>query len=460
MFKRMLLTASITFACAIASAASESDSVAISQNIQNRHTPIDRYGIILDPVFASGDPNSPEFDQIVTYTHWGDAAIWAGHYLAAEALRYRVSRDSDALRAVGRTLEGIRALIDVTGTEVMARCFAPVDSPYEVTMRAEEAGHGIYRGSVDGQDFYWVGRTSRDQYSGLFFGLGVAYDALDDRPETQENITTLVTRMLDYLLRHGWTVIMPDGSVSTSFVGRPDQQLSFLQVGRHMNAPRFELAYQGHRLRLASAVPVPVLGDSLDDHNHYFKFNLDYINLFNLIRLEESDSRFLRDYHRAYSILRETTRRHGNAHFNMIDSALQGPDEARDAETRDLLDSWLERPRRDYFVDLRLRGYEACGQPDRACAVIPVAERPNTDFLWQRSPRLLYGGGAGTIETAGIDYILPYWLARLNGVPVWGFDRPRRSGAVPGRGALPPAVLAYRLSRMPGHRRRKPSQQG
>jgi len=35
-----------------------------------------------------------------------------------------------------------------------------------------------------------------------------------------------------------------------------------------------------------------------------------------------------------------------------------------------------------------------------------------TDFLWQRSPFLLVGGGYGTIEGAGLDYILPYWMAR------------------------------------------------
>jgi hypothetical protein len=42
----------------------------------------------------------------------------------------------------------------------------------------------------------------------------------------------------------------------------------------------------------------------------------------------------------------------------------------------------------------------------------------NTDFLWQRSPFLLYGGGFGTIETAAIDYILSYWMARSFGLPV------------------------------------------
>ena len=43
-------------------------------------------------------------------------------------------------------------------------------------------------------------------------------------------------------------------------------------------------------------------------------------------------------------------------------------------------------------------------------------DRVNTDFLWQRSPFQLRGGGAGTIETAAIDYILPYWMARWYGV--------------------------------------------
>src|SRR3712207_8516218 len=42
-------------------------------------------------------------------------------------------------------------------------------------------------------------------------------------------------------------------------------------------------------------------------------------------------------------------------------------------------------------VDLSTR-YPACGT-NRACDVIPVDERPNTDFLWQRSPFLLSTAG-------------------------------------------------------------------
>jgi len=36
-----------------------------------------------------------------------------------------------------------------------------------------------------------------------------------------------------------------------------------------------------------------------------------------------------------------------------------------------------------------------------------------TDFLWQRNPFQLSGNGKGTIEGAGIDYLLPYWMAKL-----------------------------------------------
>jgi hypothetical protein len=98
----------------------------------------------------------------------------------------------------------------------------------------------------------------------------------------------------------------------------------------------------------------------------------------------------------------------------MIDRALRGPNEARDAGTRFYLELWLQRPRRDFYVNLT-GVYPACGE-NRACDPVPVEQRVTTDFLWQRSPFQLEGGGSGLIEGAGIDYILPYWMARYYGV--------------------------------------------
>jgi hypothetical protein len=247
------------------------------------------------------------------------------------------------------------------------------------------------------------------------FGLSAAYDLIDDAG-MRDFIRSDVTRILNYLLLRNWNVVMPERTISTTFILRPDQRLSFLQVGRKIRPERFGPAYSSSRATHSSSVVIPILYDNIDDHNHYFKFNLNYINLYDLIRLEEDSSPFKETYMNAYNAMRRRTEDHGNAHFNMVDRVLKGPEASRDSETAALLDLWLQRPRRDYWIDLRGK-YPACGDSgDRACAPLPLDQRVNTDFLWQRSPFLLYGGGVGMIETAGIDYILAYWMARAFGV--------------------------------------------
>jgi hypothetical protein len=385
---------------------SESDAVAISNNIQQRHLP---YGTILDPVFVS-----PDSDQIAGYARAGDSAIWTGHYLAAEAFRYRVTGSPEALDNVRRAIAGIRSLVDITGTNLLARCLIPVDSIYAPAILAEEGRHGIRRNFLNGREYYWIGNTSRDQYMGVKLGLAVAYDMVEDAGLRSE-ISSLFTRLLDFLLANNWFVVMPDGSISTTFVTNPDQRLSYLIVGRRVNPSRFGSIYERERLSNIATVGTAIYYDLLNDHTSYFKFNLDTISLYDLIRLE-GNSIFRSSYMQVYDVLRRTTDDHRNAHFNMIDRALKGPSSGRDAETRDLLQQWLQRPRRDLFRDWRGDPrYPSCGD-DRSCNQIAVVDRINTDFLWQRSPFLLYGGGAGVIGTAGIDYVLPYWMGKYYGV--------------------------------------------
>jgi uncharacterized protein (TIGR03437 family) len=244
--------------------------------------------------------------------------------------------------------------------------------------------------------------------------------------------------MVDFLRSKDWSVVMPNGSITTTFLIRPDQQLAFLQLARHVNPDRFSTTYDINRLLLATTVLAPVSIEVLDD-NSYFKFNIDTINFYTLVHLESGSFNVI--YLKAYDILRNHTDNHGNAFFNMIDRALNGPNPTRDAETRALLDQWLERPRRDVYVDLR-GSYPACGAEDIACSPIPVAQRVTTDFLWQRSPFQLVGGGGGVIETAGIDYILPYWMARYYAVLDADEGGIRAVSAASGAPTLAPDALA------------------
>ena len=402
--------------------AAEVDALAISRSIQERHFP---HFTLLDPIF-----DGPASNQIVNYTRCGDSAIWTGHYLAAEAFRYAATRSPDALANARRAFAGIQSLVDVTGNNVLARCLIPDDSPYAQGIQNEEAHNGIYH---TGPGNFWVGNTSRDQYAGVMFGLGVAYDLIDDQA-LKASIAGVVTRMVQFLKDHGWTVVLPDGTITTTFINRPDQQLAFLQLARHVNPDQFSTSYDISRVLLSPGVIAPISLEVLSDDS-YFKFNLDTINLYTLIHLESST--FGEIYRKAYDILRNHTDDHGNAAFNMIDRALNGPNPARDAETRLLLDQWLQRSRRDVFVDNHGK-YTACG--DQACNPIPVPDRVTTDYLWQRSPFQLSGGGSGRIENAGIDYILPYWMARYYGLI--GADTLRVVSAANSTPALAPGAIA------------------
>jgi hypothetical protein len=400
LLQRFSLIFCLSASCLVAA---EADALAISANIQDRHNP---FKIVMDPFLD-------EAGNVTGYTRCGDAAIWTGHYLAAESLRYRVTNNHDAFLNILTALQGIRGLIEVTGTDVLARCYLPKDSPHSEGMRQEESSHGIFEGRCLGRDCWWVGNTSRDQYIGVFLGLATAWENVGDEALRAE-AAHLITRLLDRLQGDGWAIKMPNGDTSSVFWVRPDQKLNLLAIGARVNARSFSSDYSWERFLQAAFTSAPVATEVMDPYHSYFKFNLNVATFYTLVRWEGNRT-YRTFYKNAYDVLRRTVDNHGNAHFNMIDHAINGPDERRDAETRALLEQWLTRPLRDEPTDWR-GVFPHCGDEIQACDPIPVPQRVRTDFLWQRSPFQLVGPGVGNIESAGIDYILPYWMARFYGV--------------------------------------------
>jgi len=320
--------------------------------------------------------------------------LWTGTYLAAEAFRYNVTQSSDALVNVKAALAGLQSLVDVTGDNRLARCIVAANSPYAAGIASEEARNTIHQAPP----WIWVDNTARDQLVGAFFGLGAAFDLVDDAA-VKDGIANLVTLLAGFVAHHDWS---PNDDISNTFMLRPEELQMLLQVARHVN-PSQSIGGPLLELPMDAAVSFDVLSN-----DSYFKFNLDYMSFYHLLRLDNS-----RHNRAAYQIVRNYTASHQNAFFDVIDRALSGPDTARDAEMQSLLGQWLERPRRDPYVD-DSKLVPVCGSS--ACQPILVPLRPTTDFLWQRDPFQLAGGGYGTIEGAGIDYILPYWMARYYGV--------------------------------------------
>jgi hypothetical protein len=365
---------------------SEAAALAISANIRATHMP---FGSILDPVYAA-----PANNVITGYTHCGDSALWTGAYLAAEAFRYAVTRSPDALTSVKAALSGLQALSAVTGDNRLARCMFFWNSPYAVGMENEEAHNGINQNLP----WIWIGNTSRDQIVGAFFGLGVAYDLVDD-PWVKSTVSNLATLLIGFISRHRWS---PNDDYLSTFELRPESLQMLLQVARHVNPSN-----SVHGPFFVAPVDAAVFVD-VQSNDAYYKFNLDYMSLYHLVRLQDND-----DNRGAYNIVRAYTALHQNAFFDIVDRALGAVNPARDAELPALLGQWLQRPRRAAYVDLTSI-LPMCGAD--ACSVVPVVLRPPTDYLWQRNPFQVSGGSSESIETAGIDYILPYWMGRYYGV--------------------------------------------
>ncbi len=240
--------------------AAEGDALTIDANIQARHL---LNGAVLDPIFSTIGSQ-----QIADYTRCGDSALWTGLYLAAEAFRYGVTQSPDALKNLTGAVAALKGLEDVTGNNLLARCMVPVDSPYAESISSQEAANGIHTSGSAG--WIWVGNTSRDEYSGALFGLTVAYDMVND-PNLKSDLTALITRIIEYVQTHNWSVQMPDGSISTSFLVRPDQIETLLAIGRHVNSGHFSgIGYEARRQLFAATVPVPVALDTGSDDS-YFK---------------------------------------------------------------------------------------------------------------------------------------------------------------------------------------------
>jgi hypothetical protein len=271
--------------------------------------------------------------------------------------------------------------------------------------------------------------------------------------------------MLDYLLRNDWVVYNPAGpalispqsqnprNISVVFWGRYDQQLAFLAAGRRIAPARFGAAYARHA-PLAELAWVSAWTETFEPIGSYYKFNLDHINYNTWLRNEQNPGRW-RQARSAFAILRDALGHHQNAHFNLCELTADPPRRHpgsffpggfgnwRDfwlaSQSRDELELWLGRPARHLAVTnstdpsiekvtytASLASFGTSLLPDEekrkipvgvqvAKYPVPVARRVTSDFIWQRNPFQLDGGGDDRKESPGLDLILPYWMARYVG---------------------------------------------
>ena len=319
----------------------------------------------------------------------------------------------------------------------------------------------------DGHDYYCLGGTSRDAYAGTTYGLSTALELVGPSdPVLAKRVAGDLMALTGFASKYLWTTPRPHGTVvlvpvspfghdfdhviSPLFVYVPTARLNMASVARYAaklhGTSQQQLQFQEiYDQELATDLPqlaASMVVDAEDPHASYYKFHLNYMNLFSAWRLDDTPA-VRSAVGQALDAMQATTGDDPNALYEGIAYALTGDPGQLAAAVRD------QRAYLDYFRATEASGHvvknsTSCGTtltcvptdethvittaPDgtkrevvkpgtsttlRALTPLPLARQKSADFIWQKDPTQLDGGfNNPRYANPGYDYLTTYWLIR------------------------------------------------
>lgn len=157
------------------------------------HARHDRYGFIADSRLRSpGDLSSNETEPN------DNDGLWTAIYVGAEAFRYAVTKDPDALARGKRAMEAMLFLEKVTGRPGLpARSYI---------RKGDKRGQGgVWHWTTDGE-IEWKADAGSNKIVGHFFAFALAWELFDD-PVLKRDIVATTRRVMDHIIDNGWNLI-------------------------------------------------------------------------------------------------------------------------------------------------------------------------------------------------------------------------------------------------------------
>ena len=158
------------------------------------------------------------------YASDDDNAVFTGMYLAGASYRYAVRGSNEDFQAVRSAVAGIHTLTHVSGTPgVLARWAFPVEGAWERIgydpVKSPESegntyGDHIRSGRLYEHDGYaFLTKTTRDQLSGVLFGLTAAWIHV---PLVRSEVAVIVDALITRLRATDWSLVDHMGKTGTS----------------------------------------------------------------------------------------------------------------------------------------------------------------------------------------------------------------------------------------------------
>lgn len=392
----------------------------------------------------------------VGYKAGGDAALFTGAYLAAASFRYAVTKQEADLDKMLRSLRGIHYLSHISGQPgVLARVAFPLEVGAKFGYPEEwknKLADGVgYESDANVPDafaengnypksFFYT-RTSKDQVTGVMYGLSVAQIELERAKSTSSTdsakfekaralIRTISNDMLAWNEKNGFTIKDQTGKKMDS-ANSIDGMLRIVMYALKDHAFRpvdvaVADAARSRAKKLADDY-FGIFGGQLNEMGHlvsvddYFVFNLSFMRNFAAYLLMHNISHgsdIASGVRSDWAIIRT----HQNPHFAFINATLNGGTDGVEDGVRGVK-ALAIRPARAWssavIGPMRKPSIFEFMQGQTAGYTLPVLHRAREDyFLWQKPPWRIdeTPGIRGETEVAGEAYLLTYWFGRMQGI--------------------------------------------
>lgn len=407
-------------------------------------------GIVFQGYYHSPDDVDP-----VVYGSGGDSLLFSGYYLASCVYRWRVTNDPADRQKVTDALRGLYILTHVTGKPgVLCRSAFPLARAAEWQYPAVWQ-HRIDNGFVHevgpwpdpfnpGQQFepmaYYT-RATRDQLTGLLYGLAVYWKEMPSGPE-RLLAAQIVSDVYRHLEANDFKIVDEHGRNDTS--ADDVDALLMLQL---LAVYRATVSHTGpieEQVKVSRAFD-EALDDLLDRGfywsdlanrfnnvyyvfgikvSSYYAWNLRFARVFSVYLLLDNEhdkyrlTRYLEDW--IYCHVAE----HKNAFFDATFEIMRGQDGRHRALLA--LKSQSLRPTRGWSSPVARGMPDEADSPSQLARFLGLADddvlwphlrEPTTYWTWQQDPwRNGVSEPHGAEDNMGLDFLLPYWLGRYYGL--------------------------------------------
>lgn len=392
-------------------------------------------------------------NKVVDLQDLPDSAIFTGVYLASQCLRSAASGGNPAEQKAANTqiewaLESVERLFDVSDKPGLLSRFAynsndPKSKQLGFAKTPTKANGWTKSTTKPGWNYQ--GDTSRDQYSGIMFGLGVCNQVSPD-PNIQKRTKNRILSAVSLLSGNAWRIPENTGTSGNLSLQTQAAWLKLASVAQPVSSAnsvyssQYANAMKTLTTNLKQEVETEINPTIINNYYEYYGWNLAYLQTYPVLQFEKDPATL--NYWQNYLITKmwNETSNHGNAEFTFMKLGSMGVQSNRDLasfnQSLESLDTLAFKNRRDFPVAnstnpaiaqaqipkevynyFNSNGYSIIGQylnPVQAANPLPMQNRVPDTFMWEISPFQLDGGGKGLIEAPCVDTIFAYWLGRYH----------------------------------------------